>query len=424
MRSERNTIPPESAAGGSQALTSRARVLPAATTVPLGLSAMLGALEIGVALNRAEDELPAGAELAVCFLAIGADLPTELELIPAGKFKGRDGRAWNNDQPDQVVALSEKIKLPVGYCIDVDHALDYAANEKVGGEAPAYGWISTLENRGGAIWGKVDWTELGANAVKGKTYRGLSPVFAFDKETGRVLAFLSASLTNKPNLVLTAFNSRQAQTEKSHMDWLKKLLGLEDAATDDQVKAAINAFIALAGTLAGAIGVDLKAALALNAESLQAALGKKFGASDVLVALCTKAGVKADATAEAILVALQSQSSDPAKFVPMAAHLALKEQLDKIQGAKPAELVEQALNDGRLYPAQKDWALAYAQRDLEGFKKYIGATPNLLPNARTPAGGGGGEHGLTEHQLAICTNLGLDPKAYAETLKSQPVVSA
>lgn len=410
MRSESNTFPTLMPAGGSLLCVLGAAGLPAAS--------------IAVALNRAEDDLPAGAEIAVCFLALGADLATELELIPAGRFEGRDGRAWNNDQPDAVVALSEKIRLPVGYCIDVDHALDFAANEKVGGEAPAYGWISGLENRGGAIWGKVEWTELGANAVKGKTYRGLSPVFAFEKDTGRVLAFMSASLTNKPNLVLTAFNSRQRavdQPEKSPMKKIAELLGLAADATEDQVTTALNAVLALIGALGAAIGVDAKAALALNAETLKAALTSKFGTSDVLVALCAKAGVKADATADSILVALQSQAPDPSKFVPMAAHMAVKEQLDEIQGARPAELVDWALNNGKLVPRQKDWAMAYAQRDLEGFRKYVGATPEILGSVKAPpAGGGGGDaHGLTEVQLAICSNLGLDPKAYAETLKSQ-----
>lgn len=412
MRTESNTIQSPTAADGS-------------------LLCVLGAAGrsagIGLALNRAEDDLPAGAEVAVCFLAIGDALPAELQLIPAGSFKGRDGRAWNNDQPDQVIALSEKLRLPVGYCIDVDHALDYAANEKVGGEAPAYGWISQLENRGGAIWGKVEWTELGAKAVNGKTYRGLSPVFAFDKETGRVLAFVSASLTNKPNLTLTAFNSRQRvvdQPEKSPMKKIADLLGLAADATEEQVLTALNAVLALIGALGATIGVDTKAALALNAETLKAALSQKFGVNDVLVALCTKAGLKADATADSILVALQSQAADPSKFVPMTAHLALKEQLDALKGEQPGQLVDQALNDGRLLPAQKEWALAYAQRDLEGFRKYIGATPGLLGPAKAPpADNRTSEHGLTQGQLAICSNMGIDPKDYAATLKAQPAVN-
>jgi phage I-like protein len=183
------------------------------------------------------------------------------------------------------------------------------------------------------------------------------------------------------------------------------------------VKTALNAYIALTGALATAIGVDVKAAIALNAETLGAALVKKFGANDVLVALCTKAGVKADATAEAILAGLVVEP-DPSKFVPMAAHMALKEQLDTVNKGKPAELVAQALKDKRLLPAQEKWALQFAERDLDGFKNYVGVTPPMLSDAKPPAGGGGeGAHGLTEAQLAICSAMNLDPKAYAETLK-------
>jgi len=85
-----------------------------------------------------------------------------------------------------------------------------------------------------------------------------------------------------------------------------------------------------------------------------------------------------------------------------------------VNKGKPAELVEQALKDGRLYPAQKDWALNYAQRDLAGFQRYIGDTPALLGTVTPPAGAITVNHGLTDNQLAICTRLGIEPKAYAE----------
>jgi phage I-like protein len=289
-----------------------------------------------------------------------------------------------------------------------------------GGTAPAAGWITQLQVRdGGSVWGKVEWTDLGLEAVGKKRYRGISPVFAYDKDSGRALGLASAALTNNPNLDLVALNARQtSQQETPSMPaWLKKLLGLADDATEEQVKTALNAYIALSGALATAIGVDVKAALALNAETLGAALVKKFGTNDVLVALCTKAGVKADATAEAILAGLVVEP-DPSKFVPMAAHMALKEQLDTVNKGKPGELVEQAIKDGRLLPAQKEWALNYAQRDLEGFRKYVGDTPPMLREVKQPTGEVG-THGLTEAQLAICSQMNLDPKAYAETLKAE-----
>jgi|GEM_PF-951366 len=370
MRSESNLIPAKRVA---RAPSTRFMVLGAG---------------VAIALNRAEDGLPAGAKIGVCYALLGETLATELELIPAGHFGGRDGRSWNNDQPDQVVALSQAIQIPAGICIDEDHALEFSANEKIGGSAPAYGWIKSLEIREGAIWGKVEWTPLGAQAVKDRIYCGLSPVFAFDEDSGRVLALLSAGLTNKPNLTLKAFNSRErhaVQQEKVEMKKIAELLGLKPDASESDIQTALNAVLAVIGALAAAIGVDAKAAIALNAESMNAALTKKFGAPNaVLVALCTKAEVKTDAAADAIIAGLEKVLIDPAKFVPMDAHMALKEELTALNAGKPAELVKQALKDGRLLPRQESWALNYAQRDLEGFKTYIGVAPEQLGDVRKP----------------------------------------
>lgn len=337
-----------------------------------------------LALNRAEDHLPAGAEMALCFVSLPAEIPEWIELVPAAAVTGSDGRAFVNDKPDDFVALSAQLKrIQAGWCIDFDHQLQLATSEKVGGTAPAAGWIVELQIRNGSIWGRVEWTDLGVEAIQKKRYRGISPVFLFDKESKRALGLVSAALTNNPNLDLVALNAQQPrQQETSTMKKIAELLGLKADATEAEIATALNALLGLAGLLAAAIGVDMQAALALNAESMKSALTRKFGTSDVLVALCTKAGVKTDAGVDAILAALQTP--DPSQFVPMAAHMALKTELDKLQGGKPAELVDQALKGGRLFPAQKDWALNYAQRDLEGFKKYIGVTPEKLGSVRTP----------------------------------------
>lgn len=340
---------------------------------------------IHAALNRAEDRLPAGADLALCFVSLPASVPDWIELVPSGAVAGADGRAFVNDRPEDFLAGSKSLQRIKGaWAVDFDHQIQLATNAQAGGRAPAAGWLVELQSRDGAIWGKVEWTDLGLEAIQKKHYRGISPVFAYDKKSKRVLGLLTAALTNNPNLDLVALNARQPSNQETNsMDWLKKHLGLAEHATDDAVKAALNAYLALTGVLAAALGMDVKAALALNAETLTASLTKKFGTNDVLAALCTKAGVKIGLDADAIIAALQTTAEpDPAKYVPMEAHAALKVELDTFRKAKPAELVEQALKDGRLLPAQKAWALNYALRDIEGFKKYIGDTPTLLGAAK------------------------------------------
>ena len=373
MRTESNTFPTLTAAGGSLLC-----VLGAA-----GLSA-----GIGLALNRAEDDLPAGAELALCFVGLPAEVPDWIELVPNGAVAGADGRAFINDRPDEFIAQSRKLQRIKGcWAVDFDHQIQLATNPMAGGRAPAAGWISELESRQGSIWGKVEWTDLGLEAIQKKHYRGISPVFAFDKKSKRALGLLTAALTNNPNLDLVALNARQpSQQETNSMDWLKKQLGLAEDATEDAVKTALNSFVALAGALAAALGMDAKAALAMNAETLGAALKQKFGTSDVLVAVCAKAGLKADAHADAIVSALQKVGDpDPTRFVPIEAHAALKVELDTLKADEPKKLVAWALQNRKIVPAQESWALEYAQRDLEGFKKFAGVTPELFAQIGRPA---------------------------------------
>lgn len=416
MRSESNPLQTSTAAGGSLLC-----VLGAA-----GLSA-----GIGLALNRQDEpSLPTGDELALCFVGLPAEVPEWIELIPAGAVAGADGRAWTNDKPAEFIALSAQLKrIPAGWCIDLDHQLQHAANEKVGGTAPAAGWITELADRNGAIWGKVEWTDLGADGIAKKRYRGLSPVFAFDKNTKRVLGLVSAALTNNPNLNLVALNAAQkpAPQEKS-MNWIAKLLGLKDDATEDEIRTALNAVLGMCTMLAATLGLDLKAALALNAGDLKAALDKKFG-SDVMVALCTQAGVAADSTVDAIVAGIRAKGVDLSQYISLTAFNTVRDELAALKEGKAEALVETALAEGKIVPAQKDWALNFAKSDLPGFEKYLGVTPKIVasgtvtPPAKPGAAAAGDEaaqiaaavKALTADELAMCTATNVLPETFARS---------
>lgn len=408
MPVERNTIPPQKASG------------PAAAYLAAGPGASLAALPLngggwaGVALNREEID---DAATAMCFAGVPADKADWVELIPAGRFEGRDGRAWTNGKPADVVALSMKAAVNGQICVDLDHQLQLSANKDVGGTAPAAGWIGALEVRGGAIWGRVDWTELGANAVDKKLYRGLSPVFAHDK-AGNVLALLSVALTNKPNLALAAFNHRQNQSENS-MNWLTKLLGLPDDATQETITAALNALLGVIGALGGLLGVDRTALVAMNAEALRAALDRKLG-SDVAVALCAEAGVQVGTAAPAIVAAIRDKGVDLAKFVPMETFASINAQLKELQKASVDALIEGALESGKLVPAEKDWAVALAAQNLKALQDYIGVAPVKVPNGevKKPADKEAGEAndwGLTDAEKAMCAATGQPFKQFHDS---------
>lgn len=127
----------------------------------------------------------------------GGKAPEWIQIVPAGTFKGVDGRGpYHLHNAAQVISAS----LPDGgrpLPLDYNHATVMAA--KSGGEAPAAGWIVELQSREDGIWGRVEWTPAGEKAVEGKEYRFLSPAFATDTK-GNVTRIVNTSLTNLPNI--------------------------------------------------------------------------------------------------------------------------------------------------------------------------------------------------------------------------------
>ncbi len=196
------------------------------------------------------------------FPSQGGGAPEWVELLPAGpEVMGRDGRRWVFDDPERVAAASldgsdpdlssAKKEIP----IDWEHATEIKAPQ--GEPAPAAGWITALEVRGsssqGALWGRVEWTERGREAVASREYRYLSPVFLHEKEPGgRIVRLLSAGLTNSPNLRMTALSreggaqyipARAGAREETDMvaEEIRAALGLSEDATAEQAAAAVNA---------------------------------------------------------------------------------------------------------------------------------------------------------------------------------------
>lgn len=181
---------------------------------------------------------------AVALCVEGGAAPEWVELIPAGTIvQGRDGRAWLNDRPDEVIAATAS-RLP--FPIDWEHATEERAPK--GLEAPAAAWVEEVEAReGGAIWGRVTWTPRGAAQVVAKEYRFLSPGFDFNRTTNRITRLVHAGLTNTPNLVLAALNregdpdiTREKETPLDLATRLREALGLPADATDDAIVAAVN----------------------------------------------------------------------------------------------------------------------------------------------------------------------------------------
>lgn len=349
-------------------------------------------LDLTSAAHAAGATHVADTEKAAHATALAGELPEWVELVPAGTFRGLDGRGpYHNADPEAVIQLTRDQTGGNDLPIDYGHALE--AEGVVGAAAPAAGWITDLEVRAGEIWGRVAWTEDGERRVRGREFRYLSPVFWHDKE-GRVAWIQRAGLTNKPNLPqLRSINTTQhAQEgkEKAVEELLKAVaaaLGLPETSDKAAVLARCSAATAA------------EASLTKVAQSLQ--LEGSPGADEIVSSIERKVAV------------------DPAKYVP-------REQFDKVahalQAAQRAEgerAVDAAIAEGKITPAQRPWALSYHAQDARGFAEFVSKQPKVIDAGSSTTGEPpAGERGqLDETAKSVCAALGIAHDSYTKNLE-------
>lgn len=299
-------------------------------------------------------------------------MPEWIEIIPAGpRVEGRDGRWWNFNHIDDVIAGF--VRQGAELVIDYEHATEIMPHEA----APAAGWITALENRGGALWAKVDWTERASAMIAAREYRFLSPVFLFDPGTMEIAVLISAALTHRPNLDLVALNTRHnpIQETPTMKDAIRKAicktLGLKEEASDEAIQEAVDA-------------LDADKAKALNA----------------------------------------AHQPSLEKFVPRADHDAVAEKLTAAN-ARIAELetgdaeaaVDAAIEAGKIAPANRNFYLASAKNDRAAFDTFVQGAQVLPQGEKTKPGDPGKDTpALDADQRAICAQLGISEEEFAKDL--------
>jgi phage I-like protein len=263
-----------------------------------------------------------------------------------------------------------------------------------GRPAPAAGWIKELQERKGALWGRVEWTRHGAEALATREYRYLSPVFEHDAD-GVVIRVLRAALTNNPNLYVRAIAAQRSHNQ---------------VGVSDHVDAARNAS-------------------ENNPEALLADLRPELGLAATAPASEIIASVRR-------LVAQRQPGSDNEnsntmmrdRFVAIEHFQKTATELQVLQQERRREraevLVQEAMRSGKIVPAQREWALEYCIADLEGFQRFLTRQPCLSLVAMPLEGNAGRaafaadakpspEAGnLTALERAVCARLGIRPQDF------------
>lgn len=350
---------------------------------------------------------PTAPRVGIAILSTRANSGAELQLLPAGEFRARDGRpaeirSWycNADLAATMIAKANARKAR--YVIDYEHQT--ILSEKNGQPAPASGWFKTLEWReGDGLYATdVAWTARARAMIDADEYLYISPVFSYDPKTGAVLDIKHVALTNDPALddlgellgdsgegntaVLSAYAHRFSDPsnpnnqEISEMDLLKKLLaaiGLADTTTEDDA---------------------VKAVVALKAQADQA------GTLQTEVA--------------ALKTASTTATPDPAKFVPIETMKDLQTQVaalsTRINAQEQDGVVTEALKAGKLLPAQEAWARTLPVASL---KTYLETAPVVVPLTTQTGGksvGQGDGKTLSAEELAVCKALGMSEEEFAK----------
>ena len=363
--------------------------------------------------------------VATCILELPpGDPPEWVQLMPGGELNARDGRRWKLTDAAAVVEASRRRAGATDLVFDYGHQTDYAREN--GQPAPAAGWIKELQARADGIWGRVEWTERAAAAIKAREFRYVSPTFGHTR-AGVVTEVVRAALTNNPALDLPALAQRRKNNDDpdgaggSMHEQLKRILaklGLREDSepTTAQADAALARIdpappIDLA-ELAKALGL---AATARAADVLAAA--RKRGGE-----LAAALGLAETATADEVLAAAKAAKTstaadDPTAYVPRAEFDRVATQLNELQTSRADEqataAVDDAIKAGKLAPAQRDWGLASAKKDLAAFRSYVGSAPVIVtPAAPAPAPAGDPDAALTGEELSVCRSMGISEDAF------------
>lgn len=352
-------------------------------------------------------------------LPAGQKVPEWIHLVPAGTFRGTDGRGPYS-LPENINELISASMAAGKLAIDENHATDLAA--KQGHSAPARGWIVELESRSDGIWGKVEWTQSGQALLEDHAYRGISPVIVTEKNSRRVVKILRASLTNDPNLNLTHLHHSGSQ-DMNLLEQLRAALGLKAEASETEVLAAVTAVnTAITTHTANWKKVAEAAGLKPEATADDLVTHLQSSAAD-LTKLGEAAGIKDGVTVEKLVTHLQAQggSGDEKTIIELQTQLDTLKQ-DRAKD-KATDVIDRAIADGKPIKPLRDRYIERHMKDPAGVQQELDALPSIhsggMDKRRDPADTT--EAALDANELEVCERMGIDPKEFAKTKKSHQV---
>lgn len=338
--------------------------------------------------NNKPNYLAATIAIAACTFSLSSS--GELQLAPAGEFSARDGRPFDaatwkitdETAPRLLAALAAHQDKIV---IDYEHQTLHA--EKNGQPAIASGWFygADVQYRPGqGLFVVPEWTEKAKGHIDDKEYKYFSPVIKYNKHTGEVLDILMGALTN--------YAAIDGMQEVEAMAAAKYMINPQTNQPAEE-----NPML----------------------EQLIALLGLKAGTSEADVMAALKAVMQQNQEADEAIAAAKAETPDDAMTSIKAMQTELTALKSDINDTAVADLVDSAMADGRLLPAQEDWARNLGKSNIASLKTFledaqpVAALTGSQTDGKKPEGTD--QNALDETALAVCKQMGIDPADYQKT---------
>ena len=254
--------------------------------------------------------------------------------------------------------------------IDYEHQSLGGKYSSPNGQAPAAGWIRSLEveypknmatnvqvnmESDGVpepgLYAQVEWTAAAQAKVAAKEYRYLSPVVIVRKRDRRMVALHSAALTNKPAIV--------------GMRPIVNSLG-RDVATGATAETPAETV-----TEASADACEIVETREVVTNTREQGMD-----DEAMMVLRTRLGVEESMEDSAVLVAAEQR---------------IAELEDAMKRHAAEGRIQEAVRTGKLVAAQREWAMTLALRDSSAFEEWLATAPVVVVPGKTqpPTNGNG-----------------------------------
>ena len=299
----------------------------------------------------------------------GIDLsgvPEVIRVLPKGHVSSTKGDFEVDDRDIAGIIRQFKARR-------LDLVIDYEHQTLSDVQAPAAGWIKDLYPGEDALMARVEWTKKGREYIANKEYRYLSPVVLVKKADQHAAVFHSAALTNTPAITgmfaiinSDALSIEEEEEPRMELSALIELLGLEEGTAEEDVLKRIKELTQQAAE-EGQGGQEGKEGPAKE--------GTQLVANKTVLDLL---GLPENARTEDVTARIMAFKAGDSVLQQRVAELE-----KQAASQKAEELVGLALKDGKLSPAQKEWAVAYALSDPKGFAAFVEKAPVVVPMGKT-----------------------------------------